>query len=67
MKLINTALVLSILTSSAHAFDWSSSNIQLLYGGDFELGDRDRTTVTVEHAHGWQYGSNFFRRYGQPQ
>ncbi len=44
----------------AYAFDWTSSNLQVLYGNDFELGDRSRTTVTVEHAHGWKYGSNFF-------
>ncbi len=59
MKTIST-LLLSALASSAQAFDWSSSNLQLLYGNDFELGDRSRTTLTVEHAHGWQYGQNFF-------
>ena len=41
-------------------FEWSSSNIQLLYGGGFILGEEARTTVTVEHVHGWKYGSNFF-------
>ncbi|MGR9116428.1 MAG: DUF5020 family protein [Gammaproteobacteria bacterium] len=46
--------------SSAYAFEWSSSNIQLLYGNDFEFGVDARTTITVEHAHGWQYGTNFF-------
>lgn len=42
------------------AVDWTASNVQLLYGGDFEFGEPKRTTVTVEHAHGWQYGTNFF-------
>lgn len=45
---------------SACAFDWTASDVQLLYGSDFEFGDDDRTTVTVEHGHGWQYGTNFF-------
>ncbi|MGZ8196053.1 MAG: DUF5020 family protein [Methylosarcina sp.] len=56
-------LLFCILTadeSSAKVIDWTSSNIQLLYGNDFEFGDDERTTVTVEHAHGWQYGTNFF-------
>ncbi len=42
------------------AFEWTSQNIQFLYGSDFELGDPDRETITVEHADGWQYGTNFF-------
>ncbi|MGR9044002.1 MAG: DUF5020 family protein [Gammaproteobacteria bacterium] len=48
------------LPSKTLAFDWNSNNIQLLYGNDFEFGVDERTTVTVEHAHGWQYGMNFF-------
>lgn len=42
------------------ALDWSSSNIQALYGEDFILGEERRATVTLEHAHGWSYGDNFF-------
>ncbi|MCI0659581.1 MAG: DUF5020 family protein [Acidobacteria bacterium] len=45
---------------SAGAFDWTASDLQLLYGSDFKFGDAERTTVTVEHGHGWQYGTNFF-------
>lgn len=52
--------LLSLLSQTCYSFDWSSSNIQLLYGSDFEFGDRDRTTITVEHANGWKYGQNFF-------
>lgn len=48
------------LSGQAHAFDWTSSDIQLLYGNDFKFGSKERTTITVEHADGWQYGSNFF-------
>lgn len=44
----------------AQTIEWTSSNIQMLYGNDFEFGDDERATVTVEHAHGWQYGTNFF-------
>ncbi len=54
-------LTLSLLLSPpCYSFDWASSNIQVLYGGDFEFGDSDRTTFTVEHANGWKYGQNFF-------
>ena len=41
-------------------FDWSSTNIQGLYGGDFIFSDTKRGTATIEHAHGWKYGDNFF-------
>lgn len=44
----------------AQAIDWTASNAQLLYGENFEFGDPNRVTATVEHAHGWQYGTNFF-------
>jgi len=50
----------SLMIQPGYSFDWTSSNVQLLYGSDFEFGDPDRTTVTVEHANGWKYGQNFF-------
>ena len=53
-------LVLSVITLNANAFDWTSNDIQLLYGDTFKLGDKSRTTITVEHSNGWKYGSNFF-------
>ncbi len=40
--------------------EWTSSNIQVLYGGDFIFAEEGRATVTVEHSHGWKYGKNFF-------
>lgn len=49
-----------MVAQNCFSLEWTSSNIQLLYGSDFEFGDTDRTTVTVEHANGWQYGQNFF-------
>ncbi|MGR9088764.1 MAG: DUF5020 family protein [Gammaproteobacteria bacterium] len=60
---IHALLLLNCLgakASFARTIEWSSSNIQLLYGNDFEFGDDERATVTVEHAHGWKYGTNFF-------
>lgn len=57
---IATLLFFTLNAQLCAAFDWSSSNIQQLYGSDFEFGDADRYTTTVEHAHGWNYGQNFF-------
>ncbi len=51
---------LLFIAEPAKAFDWTASNLQLLYGSNFELGTSDRATLTVEHGHGWKYGTNFF-------
>jgi len=61
-KLILFLVTISFSTSSwaLQAFDWTSSNIQYLYGGDFIFAEQERSTVTIEHAHGWKYGTNFF-------
>lgn len=53
-------LILNFIVSSVQAFDWTSNNIQFLYGDTFKLGDKSRSTITIEHSDGWQYGSNFF-------
>ncbi len=53
-------LILCFYVPLASGIDWSSQNIQFLYGSNFELGDNDRPTITVEHADGWRYGTNFF-------
>jgi nucleoside-specific outer membrane channel protein Tsx len=53
-------LALGAGVQQANAFDWTASDIQVLHGNDFEFGVDERTTVTVEHGHGWQYGTNFF-------
>lgn len=58
-SIIITAFITAI-APPCDAFDWTSTNIQALYGSDFEFGDPDRTTFTVEHANGWKYGKNFF-------
>lgn len=46
--------------ANAEVFDWTSNNVQALYGNDFKLGDKNRPTITIEHSDGWLYGSNFF-------
>ncbi|MDF1581736.1 MAG: DUF5020 family protein [Methyloprofundus sp.] len=50
----------SISSAALQALDWTSSNIKYLYGGDFIFAEQERSTVTIEHAHGWKYGTNFF-------
>ena len=44
----------------AHAKQlWSNTSYSLLKGSDYELGDKDRTVFTVEHASGQSWGSTF--------
>ncbi len=62
-KLLTCALP-SLLAVSAHAeeggfIQWSSSNIQVLRGSQFEVGPEERTIVTLEHANSWKYGDFF--------
>lgn len=44
----------------AGAASWSSTNVQYLYGTNYELGDDTRSIITLEHVNGWKYGDNFF-------
>lgn len=46
--------------TQAGSAKWSSTNIQYLYGDNYELGDETRSIVTLEHVNGWKYGDNFF-------
>ena len=58
-----TALLFAPASSFAGAANWSSTNIQYLYGTDYNTGlggDDTRSIITVEHANGWKYGDNFF-------
>ncbi|HBR97832.1 MAG TPA: DUF5020 domain-containing protein [Gammaproteobacteria bacterium] len=43
----------------AHAAVWNSSNVQLLSGDGYELGEEKRTILTYENALGWAYGDSF--------
>lgn len=49
-----------IAGSQAQAADWSSTNVQLLYGQNYEVGESEETVLTLEHADGWKYGDNYF-------
>ncbi|WP_203291903.1 outer membrane protein OmpK [Maricaulis parjimensis] len=51
-----------IMTAPASAQDFiefHTENVQLLRGFDYELGDRERTIITLEHANRWRYGDLF--------
>jgi len=47
------------LPATADVLQWHTSNIQVLRGLDYELGEEQLTIVTLEHANGWRYGDNF--------
>lgn len=58
-----SVLALSLLASmsvASQAAEWSTTNVQLLHGEGYELGDNSMAILTVEHANGWKYGDNFF-------
>lgn len=57
------ALVIGAVTcesAQAGSATFSSTNIQYLYGNDYELGDETRSIITLEHVNAWKYGDNFF-------
>lgn len=43
----------------SNIIQWHSTDVQLLQGFNYELGERERTIVTVQHAHGWSLGDNY--------
>ncbi len=49
-----------VLPSPVPAAEWSSTDVQLLHGNGFMLGDESREIITLEHVSGWRLGSNFF-------
>lgn len=58
------AILLSLfcfLPSASYAdmLDWQTTNIQLLRGYDYEIGERQRSIITLEHANGWAYGDTY--------
>jgi nucleoside-specific outer membrane channel protein Tsx len=62
MKALLSALAVFAAASPAAAEDfilWHTENIQLLRGADYELGDQERTIITVEHAHRSRWGDLF--------
>lgn len=50
--------------AQAGAAKWSSTNVQYLYGTQYEPifdnGDETRSIITLEHVNGWALGDNFF-------
>ncbi len=53
-------LTLALPVAQAGSANWSSTNVQYLYGTQYELGDSTRSVITLEHVNGWKYGDNFF-------
>lgn len=58
--LVGVGGLLSPLAASAGSANFATTNIQYLYGTNYELGDDTRSIVTLEHANAWKYGDNFF-------
>ena len=52
------------MAQEAAAAIWSDTEVQLLYGKNFQEpfnpNDVAKTIVTLQHASGWEYGRNFF-------
>jgi nucleoside-specific outer membrane channel protein Tsx len=53
-------------SAPAHAQNYSSTNVQFLYGGNFHDGyygynttSGDMFTLTLENTNGWKYGDNY--------
>jgi len=40
--------------------EWSTTNIQYLYGFNWHLGRHVTDTFTLEHTDSWRYGDNYF-------
>ena len=54
-------VVICALSSGMPAYannfiEFQHTNMQVLYGTDYELGRVERTIVTLEHANRWRYG-----------
>ena len=56
--LLVTLLIMPTLSFASQSgfIQWHSTNIQLLRGGEYELGSQQRTIMTFEHANRWSYG-----------
>lgn len=63
LSIMTLQLFVSAPVHAGGAAKWSSSNIQYLYGTEYNTGlggDDTRSIITVEHVNGWAYGDNFF-------
>ncbi len=66
-RLFLSICTLLSLCSLSSAETWGETNVQFLYGNDFDIligGDSipngEMQTITLEHAGGWAYGKHFF-------
>lgn len=62
MKTVATFLGLLSLSTTiwAEPVSWRSSNIQFLYGNQYEVGPSTRESITIENASSWQLGETYF-------
>lgn len=54
------ASTLSISSSANAEMQWSDFSLSYLSGSQYEVGDKSRQFLTVEHASGHSWGDNFF-------
>jgi len=59
-KKIGIWLITLASIQTVAAANWSSTNVQLLHGSGYQLGEDQRTIFTFEHANTWSHGDNFF-------
>jgi len=66
-RILMLSLMLAAMPAAACSADFSTTNVQILYGGNFHdryfgynTVDGRLTTVTLEHFDAWAYGDNFF-------
>lgn len=59
-SLLMAAVCVFAAPAMAESPAWRSSNIQFLYGNQYELGPKTRESITVEHASSWRYGESYF-------
>jgi len=55
----STLLILFLFTTQLKAQDWAVTNVSVLHGSGFKLGDRSMSTITIDHARSWAYGDLF--------
>ncbi len=58
--IVALAAALTCGEAYAGAANFSTTNIQYLVGNDYELGDKSRSIITLEHVNAWKYGDDFF-------
>jgi nucleoside-specific outer membrane channel protein Tsx len=66
-RVVCVAWLLAGICTGVAAEEWSTTNIQYLYGSSFDrlpgekiVSDGAMQTITIEHAGSWEYGRNFF-------